>query len=55
MSFLVAIVATLVITYSVNYMRSDPHRTRFLMFLAFFFFFMLLLVSADSFFLFFLA
>lgn len=55
MSFLISVVATLVITYSVNYLRSDPHRARFLMFLSFFFFFMLLLVSSDSFFIFFLA
>lgn len=55
MTLLVTIVSAVVITYSVNYLRGDPHRSRFLMFLAFFFFFMLLLISSDGFLVFFFA
>jgi proton-translocating NADH-quinone oxidoreductase chain L len=49
MLIVVTSVSTLVHFYSMEYMRHDPHRARFMSYLSIFTFFMLILVTADNF------
>lgn len=49
MLFVVSFISFLVITYSLSYMREDPHLPRFLAYISLFTFFMLVLVAADNF------
>jgi NADH-ubiquinone oxidoreductase chain 5 len=49
MLIVVTSVSTLVHIYSMEYMRFDPHRPRFMSYLSLFTFFMLMLVTADNF------
>nr|WCH57936.1 NADH dehydrogenase subunit 5 [Hypnea nidifica] len=41
-------ISTLVHLYSITYMKTDPHRPRFMSYLSIFTFFMLILVTADN-------
>lgn len=49
MIIVVNLVSFLVHVYSTDYMRADPHLTRFLSYLSLFTFFMLMLIAADNF------
>ena len=49
MLVVVTCVSSIVHIYSIEYMRSDPHKPRFLGYLSLFTFFMLVLVSSDNF------
>jgi len=42
-------ISAIVHLYSISYIESDPHRSRFISYLSFFTFFMLILVTADNF------
>ena len=46
--FLISIVSTVVITYSLSYMSHDPHLIRFIAYLFLFSFFMLLFVTSNN-------
>lgn len=48
MLIVVTTVSSLVHLYSTKYMETDPHRPRFMSYLAIFTFFMLVLVTADN-------
>nr|WCH57912.1 NADH dehydrogenase subunit 5 [Hypnea nidulans] len=48
MLIVVTWVSTLVHLYSISYMETDPHRSRFMCYLSLFTFFMLMLVTADN-------
>lgn len=41
-------ISSLVHLYSTEYMKEDPHLSRFMSYLSFFTFFMLILVTADN-------
>ena len=49
MMVIVTFVSTLVHLYSTEYMRSDPHRPRFMAYLSLFTFFMMMLITAENF------
>ena len=49
MCCVITFVSTLVHLYSIEYMASDPHLSRFMCYLSLFTFFMLILVTADNF------
>jgi len=49
MLIIVTSISTLVHIYSIEYMKEDPHLTRFMSYLSFFTFFMIILVTADNF------
>ena len=49
MLIVVTSISTLVHIYSIEYMRNDPHITRFMSYLTLFTFFMLMLVTAGNF------
>jgi len=49
MLIVVTSISTLVHLYSIEYMKQDPHLTRFMSYLSFFTFFMIILVTADNF------
>jgi NADH-ubiquinone oxidoreductase chain 5 len=49
MLFLVVFISFLVHLYSIDYMKGDPHITRFLGYLSLFTFFMLILVTSGNF------
>jgi proton-translocating NADH-quinone oxidoreductase chain L len=49
MLFIITFISSLVHLYSLEYMESDPHLTRFMSYLSLFTFFMLILVTADNF------
>merc|ERR1712100_309035 len=49
MLVVVTCVSSLVHLYSIDYMRTDPHKVRFFSYLSLFTFFMLILVTADNF------
>lgn len=48
MLLVVCFVSTIVHVYSLDYMKSDPHKSRFVSYLSLFTFFMLVLVSSDN-------
>lgn len=48
MLIVITVISTLVHIYSVDYMKEDPHFSRFMSYLEIFTFFMLLLVTADN-------
>lgn len=45
----ITFISTLVHLYSIEYMSTDPHLTRFMSYLSLFTFFMLILVTANNF------
>src|SRR3990167_9547579 len=49
MMLLVITVSLLVHIFSLNYMKNDPHFSRFMSYLSLFTFFMLILITADNF------
>lgn len=49
MCFVVLFISMIVHLYSIEYMRNDPHLTRFYCYLSMFTFFMLILITADNF------
>jgi NADH:ubiquinone oxidoreductase subunit 5 (subunit L)/multisubunit Na+/H+ antiporter MnhA subunit len=49
MCVVVTFISFLVHVYSIEYMKHDPHLTRFMSYLSLFTFFMLILISADNF------
>ena len=49
MLIVVTFISTLVHLYSIEYMKNDPHLTRFMSYLSLFTFFMLILITANNF------
>ena len=49
MLLIISIISTYVHIYSLDYMKTDPHKSRFFSYLSLFTFFMLVLVTADNF------